>query len=224
MNAVLSHPGAGLRKSRSIPRRASIRFLRASRSRTSRMRSRRIWLQLMPSRRSMRVFSSSSTRTVTSGTDCYTVCTVYLLSRENGDPTPTEPRPPPVSGFHHDVGPHHLVVLVVEDVAVPHVPRPGRRVERVRRGPVDRREAHADDRDLPGVHPDRVLPALLVRARRPGEAGQARRLEGGAGGEGGAGPRPGSGMSPPPPPPPGGGRREFPRLVCPPAEIAPALG
>src|SRR2546428_1003887 len=69
MNRVLSHPGGDFLRRRSMLLRASIRLRRVSRSRTSAIFSRRTRLQLIRSRLSILVFVSSSTRTVTSGTD-----------------------------------------------------------------------------------------------------------------------------------------------------------
>src|SRR5882724_12988848 len=81
-----------------------------------------------------------------------------------------------------DVRPHHLVVLVVEDVAVHHVGRAHGGVERVLvlpggdavhrgglRGPADHEPVH-----VTGVRLDRVLPADLVRVRGDNGTGQAR--------------------------------------------------
>ena len=69
MNRVLSHPGGDFLRRRSMLLRASIRLRRVSRSRTSAIFSRRTRLQLIRSRLSILFFVSSSTRTVTSGTD-----------------------------------------------------------------------------------------------------------------------------------------------------------
>src|SRR3989442_11376632 len=69
MNRVLSHPGGDFLRRRSMLLRASIRLRRVSRSRTSAIFSRRTRLQLIRSRLSILVFVSSSTRTVTRGTD-----------------------------------------------------------------------------------------------------------------------------------------------------------
>src|SRR6059058_5345973 len=69
MNRVLSHPGGDFLRRRSMLLKASIRLRRVSRSRTSAIFSRRTRLQLIRSRLSILFFVSSSTRTVTSGTD-----------------------------------------------------------------------------------------------------------------------------------------------------------
>src|SRR5439155_26937580 len=69
MNRVLSHPGGDFLRRRSMLLRASIRLRRVSCSRTSAIFSRRTRLQSIRSRLSILVFVSSSTRTVTSGTD-----------------------------------------------------------------------------------------------------------------------------------------------------------
>src|SRR2546422_11584224 len=69
MNRVLSHPGGDFLRRRSMLLRASIRLRRVSRSRTSAIFSRRTRLQLIRSRLSILVLVSSSTRTVTRGTD-----------------------------------------------------------------------------------------------------------------------------------------------------------
>src|SRR5262249_26922704 len=79
--------------------------------------------------------------------------------------------------FHR---PHHVVVLVVEDVAVPHVARTCCRIERERVEAgyqvgllaVLRREANEDTCDLAGRGNERVLPSTLGRRRRLRGSGQ----------------------------------------------------
>ncbi len=60
---------------------------------------------------------------------------------------------------------HHLVILVVNDVAVPHVAGVDARVKRVILAPVRWCEARLDDRHLPRIHPNGVLPPLLIGVR-----------------------------------------------------------
>src|SRR6266540_284959 len=85
MNFVLSQPEAGFRRNRSMLRRASIRFFRASRSRTSKIRSRRTRLQLTASKRSIRALVSGSTLSVTRGMGKDTVYTVYKRLGQVGE-------------------------------------------------------------------------------------------------------------------------------------------
>lgn len=81
---------------------------------------------------------------------------------------------------NHQVGaPHHLVVLLVDDVAVPEVAVPAVRVERKEGGgrrrvrrQIRRRLPHGDPAHLAGVRDHDVLPARLPGKRRSGRAPQ----------------------------------------------------
>jgi hypothetical protein len=82
---------------------------------------------------------------------------------------------------YHAVRAHHLVVLVVDDVAVPDVAVPTVGVEREVQGSlrviceqIRRRPAYPDARHLPRVHDHRVLPASLVVLRGPKRSLQDR--------------------------------------------------
>src|SRR6266704_6507510 len=85
MNAVLSHPGGDFRDSLSMSSNASIRFFRDSRSSPSKIRSRRISLQLIASRRSIRALVSGSTLSVTRGMGKDTVYTIYKRLGRGGE-------------------------------------------------------------------------------------------------------------------------------------------
>src|SRR6266571_1211248 len=98
MNAVLSHPAGDFRDNLSMSRNASIRFFRDSRSSTSKIRSRRISLQLIASKRSIRALVSGSTLSVTRGMGKDTVYTIYkrlgqVGEREKGDRRPSSAGP-----------------------------------------------------------------------------------------------------------------------------------
>ena len=67
---------------------------------------------------------------------------------------------------HQAIGPHHLVVLVLEDVAVPDVARLGGCIEREVRRSCLRREADDHARHLARIHLERVLPAHLLGLRQ----------------------------------------------------------
>src|SRR6266702_8246732 len=98
MKAVLSHPAGDFRDNLSMSRNASIRFFRDSRSSTSKIRSRRISLQLTASKRSIRALVSGSTLSVTRGMGKDTVYTIYkrlgqVGEREKGDRRPSSAGP-----------------------------------------------------------------------------------------------------------------------------------
>jgi hypothetical protein len=72
----------------------------------------------------------------------------------------------------HDLeGAHHVVLLVLEDVAVPDVLRVGHAGRQLHRALVGQIEAGADARDLAGVGLDGVLAAVLIRPRWDRRAG-----------------------------------------------------
>src|ERR1700733_5702065 len=85
------------------------------------------------------------------------------LSDESHTPRRARGQLTATTGYDNFVGPHHLVVLVFENMAVPDVAA-GESLER-----------NNDPRDHAWVGADRVFPAGLRRSRRNSRAGEADR-------------------------------------------------
>src|SRR5436309_4667579 len=133
MNRVLSHPGGDFLRRRSMLLRASIRLRRVSRSRTSAIFSRRTRLQLIRSRLSILVFVSSSTRTVTRGTDDIpSIVYIYLLETSTASTVNRLVRPSLPTAGVPDERPDHYEWRGEQQVERPQNQRGRDQLERIR--------------------------------------------------------------------------------------------
>src|SRR5438552_3501241 len=133
MNRVLSHPGGDFLRRRSMLLRASIRLRRVSCSRTSAIFSRRTRLQLIRSRLSILVFVSSSTRTVTRGTDNIpSILYIYLLETSAASTANRPVGPSFLPSGIPDERPDHCEWRDQQQVERPQIQRRRDQLERIR--------------------------------------------------------------------------------------------